>query len=173
MLSELEGAILTEIDLRGRNTAFQVRKAFQNSPTSDWSGSAGAVYPAIKRMTERGFVASLSENDARKTRRLSLTTQGKDALMAWATNAELAVTMNSDPFRTRIDYVLNLPIAQRDAVLNHIKLSLKDRLSEFSALIGSDHKDKSVSNSLALWSLQSKLDWIENQATELLRSDPE
>ena len=47
-LTELEGAILSEIHHRGASTAFKERKAFQESMSLEWRGSAGAVYPAIR-----------------------------------------------------------------------------------------------------------------------------
>ena len=53
LVTELEGAILSEIQHRGNHTAFQVRRAFQTSPSIEWSGSAGAIYPAIKHLLDR------------------------------------------------------------------------------------------------------------------------
>ena len=50
VLTELEGAILSEIYHRGQKTAFQVRRAFAASHSLEWKGSAGAVYPAVKRL---------------------------------------------------------------------------------------------------------------------------
>ena len=49
-ISELEGAILSEIEHRGQQTAFQVRKAFADSFSLEWKGSAGAIYPAVRRL---------------------------------------------------------------------------------------------------------------------------
>ena len=46
-LTELEGAVLTEIALRGNDTAYKVRRAFQLSPSVQWRGSAGAVSPTL------------------------------------------------------------------------------------------------------------------------------
>ena len=66
MLTELEGAILSEIQHRGQKTAFQVRRAFAVSFSLEWKGSAGAVYPAVKRLEQRGFIqASVAQGGER------------------------------------------------------------------------------------------------------------
>ena len=57
-LTELEGAVLTEIALRGDDTAYKVRRAFQRSLSVQWRGSAGAVSPAIRRLVRSGLVTS-------------------------------------------------------------------------------------------------------------------
>ena len=45
LVTELEGAILSEIHHRGHNTAFQVRRAFQTSPSIEWSGERRCDLP--------------------------------------------------------------------------------------------------------------------------------
>ena len=39
MLTELEGAILSEVFYRGRQTAFQVRRSFADSPSLEWKAT--------------------------------------------------------------------------------------------------------------------------------------
>ena len=46
-MTELEGAILGVIRLDPSCTAYRVRQVFLASRSDEWSGSAGAVYPAI------------------------------------------------------------------------------------------------------------------------------
>lgn len=101
MLTELEGAILAEIHNGGHETAFQVRRAFAQSLSLEWKGSAGAVYPAVKRLQEKGFIAASAARDGRGARRLRLTAGGKAALMEWSCDAKLATSVGLDPFRLR------------------------------------------------------------------------
>ncbi|MEM5517851.1 PadR family transcriptional regulator [Henriciella sp. AS95] len=166
MLSELEGAIMLEIHLRGRSTAFQVRSAFQTSLTPDWSGSAGAVYPAIKRLEAAGLIASKALEDRRGTRSLSATEQGIAALHDWATAPDLACKLNADPFRTRVDYLKSLPPRQRKQVLADILAAMEQSLSDMQALLQTDHDMKATSNALAGEALRLRMEWIKDATSE-------
>ena len=99
-LTELEGAVLTEIAHRGADTAYKVRRAFQLSLNVHWRGSAGAVSPAIRRMKAAGLIAA-APHPSRAGQVLSLTVAGKTALERWATSIEAATSLGLDPFRLR------------------------------------------------------------------------
>lgn len=99
-LTELEGAVLTEIAHRGNDTAYKVRRAFQLSPSVQWRGSAGAVSPAIARLKSAGLIAA-TPHATRAGQTLCLTPKGKTALEAWATSVEAATGVGIDPFRLR------------------------------------------------------------------------
>ena len=100
-ITELEGAILSEIHHRGQKTAFQVRRAFAASFSLEWKGSAGAVYPAVKRLEKEGFIQVGEAQGGRAARHLSLTEAGIGALMAWAGAPHLSASPGVDPFRLR------------------------------------------------------------------------
>jgi len=100
-ISELEGAILSEIGHRGQQTAFQVRKAFADSFSLEWKGSAGAIYPAVRRLEKDGFLLATPAQGGRATRHLSLTEAGRHALKTWACDPILASSIGVDPFRLR------------------------------------------------------------------------
>ena len=116
-LTELEGAILSEIQHRANNTAFQVRRAFQMSPSIEWSGSAGAIYPAIKRLREHGLIHGEATSDGRSTVRLSLTATGEAAVIAWACDPERSSSVGIDPFRLRSGIWGLLPDDRRRSAL--------------------------------------------------------
>lgn len=99
-LTELEGAVLTEIAHRGADTAYKVRRAFQLSLNVHWRGSAGAVSPAIRRMKSAGLIA-VAPHPSRAGQLLSLTAAGTAALERWATSIEAATSLGLDPFRLR------------------------------------------------------------------------
>ena len=99
-MTELEGAVLTEIAFRDAETAYKVRRAFQLSVNVHWRGSAGAVSPAIRRMKAAGLIAA-APHPSRTGHVLSLTPDGKKALERWATSIEAATGLGLDPFRLR------------------------------------------------------------------------
>lgn len=99
-LTELEGAVLTEIAHRGNDTAYKVRRAFQLSVNVHWRGSAGAVSPAIRRMKGSGLIAA-TPHPSRAGQLLSLTAAGEKALERWATSIEATTSLGLDPFRLR------------------------------------------------------------------------
>ena len=119
---------MLEVHMRGRKTAFQVRSAFLKSVTSDWSGSAGSVYPAIKRLEESGYIQRTAETDGRGTQTLTATSEGISALHQWAVDPDLSAVITSDPFRTRSDYLSTLPAQKRKDALDAIRAALAEAL---------------------------------------------
>lgn len=124
MLTELEGAILAELHTRGRDTAFQVRRAFATSLAIEWKGSAGSVYPAVKRLEQRGLVAATAAQGGRGTRLLSLTDSGRAALLAWACDAKLATSVGLDPFRLRSNLWAELDAQRRREVFAALRAEI-------------------------------------------------
>jgi DNA-binding PadR family transcriptional regulator len=129
MLTELEGAILSEIEDRGHDTAFQVRRAFAVSHSLEWKGSAGAVYPAVKRLESKGFLKAAAARGGRATRRLSLTDSGRAALSQWACDARLATSIGIDPFRLRSGIWAGLKPERRNRLFNALRAEIKASLA--------------------------------------------
>jgi len=131
MLTELEGAILAELQTRGHDTAFQVRRAFATSLSLEWKGSTGSVYPAVKRLEARGLLAASAAQGGRGARQLSLTDAGRAALMAWACDAKLATSVGLDPFRLRANLWAELDPARRKALFAALRQELAASLPAF------------------------------------------
>ncbi len=125
MLTELEGAILSEIYHRGQKTAFQVRRAFAASPSLEWKGSAGAVYPAVKRLEERGYILASAAQGGRGTRQLSLSEDGRAAMMEWACDPALSASVGIDPFRLRSGIWAELTPAQRRKMFRGVRAEIE------------------------------------------------
>jgi DNA-binding PadR family transcriptional regulator len=104
-LTELEGCVLGEIWERGPCTAYAVRQEFLRSLNPHWSGSAGAIYPLIKRLEQRGYVRARDHATGRKqSKRYVVTAAGKRELCRWL-GPPLAVGtvgVPMDPLRTRL-----------------------------------------------------------------------
>lgn len=161
MLTELEGSILSELHHRGRQTAFQVRRSFAISPSIEWRGSAGAVYPAIRRLERDGLIEGVAKGDGRATRLLSITPAGLDAMMRWATEPTRAVSVGIDPFRMRAGIWLGLADPERSNALASVRREL---VSNIEALKGhARHKDgiERASVDLALRLQSTRLEWLD------------
>lgn len=124
-LTELEGAILSEIHHRGASTAFKVRKAFQDSMSLEWRGSAGAVYPAIRRLTDRGVIDAVETSSGRRTSHLSLTLRGVKALEDWICDSHRAASVGLDPFRLRAGMWAQLSPARKDEAILALRRALE------------------------------------------------
>jgi DNA-binding PadR family transcriptional regulator len=158
-LTELEGAVLTEIALRGADTAYKVRRAFQLSLNVHWRGSAGAVSPAIRRMKGVGLIAT-APHPSRAGQLLSLTVAGKAALERWATSIEAATSLGLDPFRLRSVAWDFLSAAKRRALFGKLhEASLAD-LAALRARAEADTVGRRQTE-LAVAVIEGRLAWLE------------
>jgi DNA-binding PadR family transcriptional regulator len=126
-LTDLEGAALAEIASRRKTTTYAVTRSFKTSPSEFWSGSAGAVYPLIKRLEARGLIVSTAAADG-KRRRLDyhVSRQGRQALETWLLDAQQAAGMGFDPLRTRLMYLHLVSPERRGVFLENVKAFTKE-----------------------------------------------
>ncbi len=158
-MTELEGALLCEIRRRKVCTAYEMRRAFEKSSSLEWSGSTGAVYPAIKRLTQRGFItAEQSKDDARGTNLLSLSKEGMSAVHLWSTDIDRAIGPGFDPFRTRSIEWTVLPPAKLKIHAAKLERALTARIEELEKTFKADNTDTRVELDLALQ--RSRLVWL-------------
>lgn len=165
-ITELEGAVLTEIGHRGQRTSFKVRRAFQQSPTSSWSGSAGAVYPAIERLAAAGLVLAELQTSGRGTRLLSLTSDGVAALIRWTCDTTRAGVLGADSFRLRVGLWRTLPVPDQIALAAAMRTQI---LAELTILNVRDDLDpiEAVGNRMAIRQQQLRIDWLDEWEGEL------
>ena len=105
-LTDLEGATLAEVARRGTATSYVIASSFAGSPSEYWSGSAGAVYPLVRRLTERGYLEAHAASTGKRQRSdYSITPAGRTALTRWLLDADRAAGMGFDPLRTRLLYL--------------------------------------------------------------------
>ena len=159
-LTELEGAVLTEIAHRGNRTAFKVRRAFASSPSAFWSGSAGAVYPAIRRLVEAGLLHAESAAGGRGTRLLSLSTRGRSALASWSCDAPAACALGFDPFRLRSGLWRYLPPRQRSDLIASLRARLEAELAQLHARADGDEVDR-IQTRFAVDLQMLRLAWLD------------
>jgi DNA-binding PadR family transcriptional regulator len=170
MITELEGAILTEIGYRNRQTAFKVRQAFRSSPSSYWQGSAGSVYPAIRRLVERGLVEASASRDARGTQSLRLTADGQAALTAWALDTQASVAIGTDPFRLRAGLWQTLDVAAQVSHAERLIASTRQAITSLEKYRENQDQYEAVQADLAIELQQLRLGWLKKRLEELDQS---
>ncbi len=163
-LTELEGAILSEIHHRGASTAFKVRKAFQISMSLEWRGSSGAVYPAIRRLTARGLVDAAETGSGRKTSLLSLTPEGVQALEDWICDAARAASVGLDPFRLRVGMWPRLSPERRAEALLALRQAVELEIATMRQYMLTLDPVEKPRMELAVSLHLSRLEWLDQQA---------
>ncbi len=120
-LTEMEGLVLALLHRDGPLTAYEIKEAFRKSPSAFWSGSAGAVYPLVKRLEKRDILSSTDISETRRPRReFTLTERGEQLMLAWLSDVERAVDPGYDPLRTRMQFAGMLEDQQREALFDAI-----------------------------------------------------
>lgn len=83
-LTSLAYAILGLLHLEPR-TGYSLRKVFETTPMGHYSSSPGAIYPALKRLEERGLASSQIDNTTRLRPKqvYAPTEEGLNVLREW------------------------------------------------------------------------------------------
>ena len=106
VLTDLEGAVLGYIAGDGPVTSYAVGREFAASPSEFWTGSAGAVYPLMLRLTSRGLLAGAPGARGRRPATwYTLTPIGRVHLKRWLLDIDRAAGMGFDPLRTRLGFL--------------------------------------------------------------------
>jgi len=129
--SDLEHVVLGIVWKMGPLTPYAIRQEFLTSPTPHFSGSAGAIYPLVRRLERDGLLASEAATQGRRrSRQYRITRAGMSALHAWLGPDHLAAesAASYDPIRTRLHFLAALPKSRRRAVLDAAIASTEEQL---------------------------------------------
>jgi DNA-binding PadR family transcriptional regulator len=170
-LSELEGCVLGHLWKHGPTTAYAVRKELLNSPSSHWSGSAGAIYPLLERLENQKLVAS--REGARGDRShwaYELTETGRKALVAWLAPSLAGdiVSIAPDPLRTRVYFLGALPPRQRAAFLADARTKLLAHIKDIEAMPAADEYDALAIRG-AIRAARARIAWLDDVRKSLAR----
>ena len=105
----------------GPCTAYAVRRTVQASLSTQWSGSAGAVYPAVARLEQRGLIRLRAQSTGRRrSQALEITVKGTRVLADWLGPPvdSAALGIPPDPLRTRLRFLELLPPARQSSFLD-------------------------------------------------------
>lgn len=161
--SELEGLVLGHLWKRGPCTPYSIRKELLQSPSSHWSGSAGAIYPLLARFAERGLVRSRKQ--ARGDRdgwHYALTAKGRERFLAWLgppLTGEV-VSIAPDPLRTRVFFLGALSPAKRKAFFDSARAVLERHLEDLGRQGVADDLDR-LALAGAVRLTHARLAWME------------
>jgi len=119
-VTEIEACVLALVSVDGPATPYAIRKVFLDSPSPQWSGSAGTIYPLIERLLRRRLIRSkLCWTGKRRGYQISLTTAGLRALGLWLSLPipEWVAGVPPDPLRTRVRFLGAISPKQQRAFL--------------------------------------------------------
>ncbi len=177
-LSDLELVALGVVWKRGPCTSYAVMKELAGSPSSHWSGSAGAIYPAVKRLTRQGYLSCAADPVDRRGRRLyRIAPKGTAALKRWLVppHPQAAALFTYDPIRTQTYFLGVLSSKQRAKFLDACEAALREQVpvvadeceryrragDEFSALaVGG-----------ARYVIRARLEWIADLRAQFARME--
>lgn len=175
-LSSLRLAILCLI-LQAPRSGYQLKKVFDESPMGHFSASPGAIYPALKRMEEDGWVSGTVDNPTslRPTRILSLTNEGHALLRSHFLQpvVEQDVVFRMDQLMLRFAFMS--PLVGREATCTFLEQLIEVLASHVSSLhvVLGELETDSLEGVLALQqgveSYECKLRWARNALSVLDR----
>ena len=165
-ITELEGAVLGVIAVKGPCTPYVVRKEFQQSPTPFWSSSKSTIYPLIERLNKQKLVeVTSSAKNGRGGKLYKLTAKGDKVLRDWLYQPKSSQIFGTppDPLRSRIGFLPLLTPEKRKSFLDMVRIGLEDQLKaaiEVSTEIDRSNFFDYLPNRGTILAAQARLDWI-------------
>ena len=169
-LTELEGAILGVFRLDPSCTAYRVRQIFLASQSAEWSGSAGAVYPAINRLEARGQIRSMPQTDKRGTCTYRLTRAGEAAHDRWLCDSDRAIGPGLDPFRTRAGFWSVLTAPKLRSLLLRLRRQIEMRRNQLLRELPALDESDTIMVNLHIALQELRLKWVEQHLKNIARS---
>ncbi len=173
-VTELEGCVLGIVWEMDSCTPYAIRKVFQGSPNPHWSGSAGAIYPLVRRLESGGLLRVREDYTGQRRRELyKLTAKGLCALRSWVGPevSDWSVTIPVDPLRLRVRFLGVLQSSRRTEFLAHAEHQLLVQIKEAEKECRSLDAEKDPFSYLLARGVakiaRARLAWI-REATELL-----
>jgi len=173
-VTELEQCVLGVIWQGGPLTAYEIAKPFASSLSSYWSGSAGAIYPLVRRLEEKGLIVGESaEWNSRRKRTFTLSPAGLQSLREWLSPpfGPSVGAATFDPIRTRIVFLGALPPRARKRFVDDAIRVVRERLVELEALYETERATGRKLDALgtrgAIYELRARLEWLDGVREEL------
>ena len=166
-ITELEYSVLGVVWQSGPLTAYEIAKPFARSPSTYWSGSAGAIYPLVKRLEDRGLLQSeTTEWNSREKRVFTITDEGLKALREWLSPPFTpdVGAVSFDPIRTRVSFLGALPARQRERFLDDAERVIREQLTTLQEMQQREEAAGNRFEALAgrggMYELQARLKWL-------------
>ena len=162
-VTEHEGIVLALVMRQQPASAYQLFKIFEQSPVTSFNASKGQLYPAIRRLKERGFLhAKKVAGDGRNAEELTVTKAGQGAIRAWVRDLAATHIVLEDPLRTRIMSFGLLTREERLEWIARAKALVKQRADVVDAYAASvDVPYQSFVHSSIIDALRVKMEWLD------------
>ncbi len=131
-LSHLAYIALGVVAERQPCSGYAVMKDFQSSSSTYFSGSAGAIYPLMRRLEEDGMTKVERTKAGTRTRRMyTITDKGRIALETWLASPipDEEVAFLVDLLRTRVLFFERLTKQQRRKFVKDCREQLRQRIA--------------------------------------------
>ncbi len=174
-LTNLECVALAHLNRIGPCTAHELRQAFTLSTAGRYSGSAGAIYPLVKRLQAAGFIDSKSDaNGAQNKQVYCVVAKGEQAVKQWLLTFEPKDIFPDDPLRTRFQYIRQLSKDEQRQWLDAANAALTKQnqnvIEEYQAMVYQNPVDKFVCLGV-LETNKTRQRWIKSARKLLAQSD--
>lgn len=175
-LTELEWCVVGVVWRDGPMTAYEIAALFTKSLSPYWSGSVGAIYPAVTRLRRRGLIRGDQRawNGVRKTV-LTITAKGIASLRGWLTPPlpEEAVAPSLDSVRTRLFFLEVLPPKQRLAFIAEAERVVKEKIAQFEERRREDEANGEIFEAFGglavIYEMKARLRWLKAVRGYVLR----
>ena len=172
-MSELERCVLGVVALRQPCTPYAVWTVFRDSPSAHWSGSAGSIYPLMRRLEEAALLRSTPAGDGRRSRVYAVTPTGRRRLRAWLRPPlEEAAWFDFDPVRLRVRFLGLVPARERAAFLDDALERMADARATAEATLAASPVDadpwRHATSLGAVRMVEARIAWLETVRDEVL-----
>lgn len=175
--SELEAFILGLIWQLGPCSPYEIRTHMRSSPSSQWSASAGAIYPLMRRLERAGLVRSKALRTGKRERQeYTITEAGISNLRTWIGPpfSPEVTSVTHDPLRTRARFLALVPPATRKAWLASASAALEDvarRVAQWQAEHGQSDPFLSLITRNGELETQARRQWLAEMTAHFEKSD--
>lgn len=171
-LSDLELAVLGIVGRDGPCTAYAIRQTFKRSPSPRFSGSAGAIYPLMARLTERGLLLrEQNHHGRRQCATYTLSPAGLTRLRKWLRETTDRDAVIDDPLRLKLLFSGHLTPQERNDWLTRSIELIERKAAEFEALRPNNTNIDPTLHKFARWNvictLRARADWLRRVRDDL------
>lgn len=137
-LTWLEALVLSQVVAAAGRTAFDIMKIVGRSPVGAISASPGAIYPVVRRLSERGLIEP--GDMANASRRASATglvatAAGRAEVSRWAASVTAADALPYDAILSKVAALGTLAKAGRMQMLFEARMAVDAKLDDVEAAL--------------------------------------
>lgn len=171
-LTDNEGSLLVTISRHQPVTAYRITMLYQAGPVCGFNESMGQVYPAIRRLSDRGLICGDRDiGDRRRTVKWWCTGRGEDALRDWVRDLRPRQMMLADPLHAKVLSLELMAYAERLDWLSRAKVDLTEKLSSIETdRDGCGSPYENLIKDGLLSSARARMDWLDRVFVETVKT---